>query len=239
MRLIKRILLSVYRRVKRIRNRILIKRKNALLSRNCFINENCEFEGNNKVAGDSELYDCYVGKGSYIQTGCLFKKTKVGRFCSIAANVRIVDGNHPTRDFISTYPAFYRKEGFCGLDYGVEKEYQEYAYTDSSEKWFCEIGNDVWIGDSATIMNGCKIGDGAVIGAGAIVTHDVSPYSVVVGIPAKEIRKRFDEIMITKLLDFSWWNKDDEWIKCNIVSFSDAKKMEKLIDDTKNPVNDY
>ncbi len=68
------------------------------------------------------------------------------------------------------------------------------------------IGNDVWTGANAIIMPGVTVGDGAVVGAGAVVTKDVLPYSVVVGNPAREIKKRFDEKYVQKLLDIKWWN---------------------------------
>jgi acetyltransferase-like isoleucine patch superfamily enzyme len=74
------------------------------------------------------------------------------------------------------------------------------------------IGNDVWIGSNAIILQGCKIGDGAVIAAGAVVTHDISPYSIVGGVPAKKIKDRFTSSLCQKLLDSQWWNHDEKWI---------------------------
>ncbi len=77
------------------------------------------------------------------------------------------------------------------------------------------IGNDVWIGYGATILSGVKIGDGAIIGARAVVTKNVEPYSIVVGNPAKEKRKRFNKKTIKKLLKIKWWNWPIEKIQKN------------------------
>jgi virginiamycin A acetyltransferase len=78
------------------------------------------------------------------------------------------------------------------------------------------IGNDVWIGYEAVIMQGVHIGDGAIIGTRALVTKDVPPYTIVGGVPAREIRKRFSEDTITKLLELQWWNWEDEKVKKNL-----------------------
>lgn len=80
------------------------------------------------------------------------------------------------------------------------------------------IGNDVWIGYDAIIMPGVKIGDGAIIGTRAVVTKDIPPYTIVGGVPAKPIRKRFEDKTIEKLLSIKWWNWDKEKIKQNIQS---------------------
>ena len=77
---------------------------------------------------------------------------------------------------------------------------------------YCEIGNDVWIAAGAQILHKVKVGDGAVIGAGAIVTHDVPPYAIVVGVPARVIGYRCDEKSIKALLDIQWWNWSDEML---------------------------
>ena len=78
------------------------------------------------------------------------------------------------------------------------------------------IGNDVWIGYEAVIMSGVTIGDGAIIGTRAVVTKDVPPYTIVAGIPAKPVRKRFDDATIEKLEAMRWWDWEEEKIKRNI-----------------------
>lgn len=84
------------------------------------------------------------------------------------------------------------------------------------------IGNDVWIGYEAVILSGVTIGDGAIIGTRAVVTEDVPPYTIVGGIPAKPIRRRFSEEMIARLMDLRWWDWPEEKIKCNWRQFSPA-----------------
>jgi hypothetical protein len=83
------------------------------------------------------------------------------------------------------------------------------------------IGNDVWIGHGVTIMPGVSIGTGAVIGAGAVVTKDVEPYQIVVGVPARPIRKRFSEEVITQLLDIAWWDWDRATLEARFDDFYD------------------
>ena len=82
------------------------------------------------------------------------------------------------------------------------------------------IGNDVWIAAGVTITNGAQIGDGCVIGAGAVVVHDIEPYSVVVGVPGKPIKKRFDAETIQKLEEIKWWDWDEDRIRRNIMFLS-------------------
>ena len=89
------------------------------------------------------------------------------------------------------------------------------------------IGNDVWIGIKATIMPNITIGDGAVIGANAVVTKDVPPYAVVVGVPAKIIKYRFDEEIIKDLLELKWWNYSESFIKT--LPFEDVRECIKLL----------
>ncbi|MEO1486680.1 MAG: CatB-related O-acetyltransferase, partial [Bacteroidota bacterium] len=84
-----------------------------------------------------------------------------------------------------------------------------------------EIGNDVWIGAQVTILDGVKIGDGAIIASGALVNRDVPPYSIWGGVPAKEIKKRFDEHVIERLLAIKWWDKEYSWLKDNANTFTD------------------
>ena len=104
------------------------------------------------------------------------------------------------------------------MTYSKERRFEEF-------KAQIEIGNDVWIGDSAIIMDGVKIGDGSIIAAGAVVTKDVPPYAIVGGVPAKIIRYRFDEDDINFLLELSWWEKDKKWIKENAEKFSDIRNF--------------
>jgi len=134
-------------------------------------------------------------------------KLKIGKFCSISANVKIFLGANHRTDWVSTYP-------FPSL----EKEWPEAKKIAGhpSSKGDVIIGNDVWIGEGAVIFSGVKIGDGAVIGGRSVVTKNVKPYTVIAGNPAKVIRKRFDDDTIEKLLTIQWWNWPVKKIKNNV-----------------------
>jgi virginiamycin A acetyltransferase len=119
----------------------------------------------------------------------------IGRFCQIAAGVRfIMNGANHAMGGVSTYP-------FKVFGHAWGK-----AELNAKSKGDTLVGHDVWIGTRATIMPGVTIGHGAIIGANALVCHDVSPYTIVGGNPAKEIRKRFDDDTIQFLLDLKWWD---------------------------------
>lgn len=130
-------------------------------------------------------------------------KLVIGKFCQIAAGVEFVmNGANHQMNAVSTFP-FYTLEGW-NMDPPV--------MSDLPLKGDTVIGNDVWIGQNAVILPGVHIGDGAVIGANSVVGSDVAPYTVVVGNPAKELRKRFDEELIDLMLQFRWWDKSIEEI---------------------------
>ena len=136
-------------------------------------------------------------------------KLKIGKFCSIACGAKFLftSANH-TMKSLSTYPfpIFFEEWGLDGKD----------ICDDWDNKGDIVIGNDVWIGYEAVILSGVTIGDGAVIGSRAVVTKDVEPYTIVGGVPAKPIRKRFDEQTIEKLEKIGWWDWSEEQIRQNI-----------------------
>lgn len=125
-------------------------------------------------------------------------KLIIGKFCQIAAGVEFVmNGANHQMNAVSTFP-FYTLEGWQ-----MEAPKKE----DLPLKGDTMIGNDVWIGQNAVILPGVHIGDGAIIGANSVVGSDVEPYTIVVGNPAKPIRKRFDNELIELLLKWRWWDK--------------------------------
>lgn len=183
---------------------------------------NSNFAGNNTLFTNAYVCDSYIGKGTYINSNSCIQKTLIGNYCSIADNVFIGFGTHPTKDFVSTYPAFYYNTtpqiGFS-FHKDVSPLFNVYTYADLKNKYLVQIGNDVWIGSHVLIMDGVKIGDGAIIAAGSIVTKNVAPYAIVAGVPAKTIRYRFSDLHIKFLLEFAWWNKNIDWIKENYIYF--------------------
>ncbi|QXE19776.1 CatB-related O-acetyltransferase [Clostridium sp. 001] len=155
-----------------------------------------------------------IGDYSYINSGYLYA-CRIGKYCSIGNNVSIGPGEHWLTK-ISTFPL--NNLVFHIRDLSEFKPIQ-----------IVEIGNDVWIGNNAIILQGVKVGDGAVIAAGAVVTKDVPPYAIVGGIPAKVIRKRFDDDTIEKLCTLAWWNHDKEWIQSNIKAFHENKITSEVV----------
>lgn len=139
-------------------------------------------------------------------------KLIIGKFCMIASDVTFImnGANHPTNS-ISTYP-------FEIFGNGWEKAMEEKTYPVKGDT---VIGNDVWVGYNATIMPGVRVGDGAIIATNSTVVKDVAPYSVVGGNPAKEIRKRFSDKQIEKLLEIEWWNWEIEKITENLSVLTD------------------
>jgi len=131
-------------------------------------------------------------------------KLKIGKFCSIADDVKIFLGGNHRMDWITTYPFSALKE-----EWPEAKDVKGHPAT----KGDVVIGNDVWIGYGATILSGVKIGNGAVIGAMAVVSKDVEPYSVVVGNPALEVKKRFSKDVIEKIENLKWWDWSDSEIR--------------------------
>lgn len=188
----------------------------------------CRFEGDNFVGHLSHLYDCTVGRMSYFGSHCTFISTDIGSYCSIAADVRIIAGEHPTHTWISTHPAFYSSTCVTGISFTDENKFSEIKYADSEHHRIVTIGNDIWIGFGVKILNGVHIGDGAIVATGALVTKDVEPYSIVGGVPAKKIGQRFNDEEISFLLTNKWWEKDFEWIRKNASAFSDFKKYKSL-----------
>lgn len=161
------------------------------------VGQSNEFCGYNKVYGEAYLINCRVGRLSYIGPNSVIAYCDMGAFCSIGAEVRIGLGVHPT-NWISTHPAFYSDAKQCGCSFVVEAKYEENRRI--------SIGNDVWIGARAMVMDGVSVGHGAVIAAGAVVTRDVPPYAIVGGVPARLLRMRFDAQVIAELMEWEWWD---------------------------------
>ena len=177
--------------------------------------KNANFEGGN-VLGPLVTFEGSLGYGSYICSKS-YISGKIGRYCSIASNVKVICGTHPT-NYVSTHPCFYSTRCQSGFTYSDKNSFAEEKYADCEGNRIV-IGNDVWIGADVLILSGVSIGDGAIIAAGAVVVKDVEPYSIVGGVPAKEIRKRFSSEQIQKLLDIKWWNQSQQWIKEHADSF--------------------
>lgn len=186
-----------------------LRRDKVFLSIRCSFNLSTKFGGSNSVRAKSEVYNSFIGFGTYIGKYCELNDTRIGKFCSIADNVKLLNNNHPIYDFISTHPAFHRgghplmKK--IGLSFNNTSLYPERKFVSNSD--YClSIGNDVWIGEGVRFLPGIKIGNGAVVACCSVVTKDIPPYAVVAGIPAKIIKFRFKDEEIKYLESLCWWN---------------------------------
>lgn len=205
---------------------ILIKEKGCRFSRKSSIDFcGCHFEGKCTVHDNVILYNCDVGYATYISEGTKFFNTSIGRYCSIGPNVHIISGRHPTRKFVSTSPAFFSTAEQAGFTYVKINKFNEHAYSDFKKKQYISIGNDVWIGDGARIMERVRVADGTIVAAGAIVVKDTEPFSIVGGVPAKILRYRFSPEDINYLMNLKWWNKDLDWIEKYADYFEDIEKL--------------
>lgn len=181
------------------------------------------------IIGDYTIYNDFVGDPTLfeknnvlyhypVNNDCLI----IGKFCSIACGAKFIfnSANHALKSLSTyTFPLFYD-------EWGLEKANVADAWDNKGD---IVIGNDVWIGYDAIIMAGVRIGDGAIIGTRAVVTKDVPPYTIIGGVPAKEIRKRFDEDTISRLLELKWWDWEIDKIKESIphIVEGDIRKLAK------------
>lgn len=191
---------------------------------------NTSLEGHNTIQKEANLIGCILGYGTYIERGTQLINVKLGRYSSITPGVKNIGGNHPTKEHVSTYPGFYSASTTDAVSFVKTQKFEEFKYTDEDKKFLNSIGNDVWIGTDAVIMQGVTVGDGAVVAAGALVTKDVPPYAIVGGVPAKIIRYRFSESDIQFLMELKWWEKDIEWIKKYADYFADIEQMKIAIE---------
>ena len=145
-------------------------------------------------------------------------KLIIGKFCQIASGVEFVmNGANHQMNSVSTFP-FYTLEGW---------EQNPPTQNDLPIKGDTVIGNDVWIGQNVTILPGVHIGDGAIIGANSVVGKNVDPYTIVVGNPAKLLRKRFDDELIDILEKLKWWDKSVDEIN-NLIPLLTSSDLEKV-----------
>jgi len=208
--------------LKFIIHKVKFRKKNVVFGYSCNIGMGSTFEGNNRL-GRGVTFKGNMGRCSYIGD-CSVILGNVGRYCSIASDVKTLYGAHPL-DFVSTSPAFYSAcKVQLGVTYVNESKFNEVKFADDKGHSVI-IGNDVWIGSRVSVLPGVKIGDGAVIGAGAVVTKDIPPYAIAVGVPAKVIKYRFSEDDIQSLLDFKWWDQSEEWLRKHAEFFSIPEKM--------------
>lgn len=184
---------------------------------------NCRFGNYNTLYDGALLSNVVLGDFSYVAANSKLANIEIGKFVCIGPEVLAGLGKHPSRDFVSSHPIFYSPLRQAQITFAPNSFYEEFAQI--------KIGNDVWIGARAIILDGVTIGDGAIVGAGAIVTRDVPPYAVVGGVPAKILRYRFEPAEIDFLRQFKWWDKDVDWLGKNCKMMHDVKLLMKIYRD--------
>lgn len=184
------------------------------------------------IAPDALVRDCELGAWTQIGPRCSVVASaigdysyaigdneivhaSIGKYCSIASHVRVNPGNHP-RWRVTQHHLTYRRTQF-GLG---EDDADFFAWRAAHP---VTIGHDVWLGHAAVVMPGVAVGNGAVVGAAAVVTHDVPSYTVVAGVPARPIGRRFDEAAAEAIEASRWW----DWTHAQL-----AERLDDLCDVT-------
>ena len=186
--------------------------------------------GANIEIGDYTIYNDFVhDPRDFERSNVLYHypvngdRLKIGKFCSIACGAKFLftSGNHSLRSLSTyTFPIFFEEWGLDAKD----------ICSAWDNKGDIVIDNDVWIGYEALILSGVTDGDGAIIGSRAVVTKDVPPYTIVGGVPAKPIRRRFDGAVIERLEKLRWWDWDIETIRRSIpaIQSGDIAALERM-----------
>lgn len=176
-----------------------------------------------KVCPGCEVNGTTIDEYSYVGSFCFLLNAKIGKFCSIGDRCRIGGAEH-TISAVSTSPVFFEGKNVLRTNFADQKE---------AKTLDTVIENDVWIGAYSLIKSGVTIHNGAVVGMGSVVTHDIPPYEIWAGNPARFIRKRFDDETIEKLLQIKWWNWDDDRIEKFAPYFDDPKRLFAKIEEEK------
>ncbi len=165
-----------------------------------------------EVLERTQLEYATLGDYSYLGPNCMVADAVIGRFCAIAANVRIGAPNHPierpSQHRFTYCPEYYSGAAVRDRDFFARRRADRVV-----------VGNDVWIGHGVTVLPGVTVGDGAVLAAGAVVTKDVAPYTVVAGVPARLLRERFSRAVASRLARIAWWDWPFETIFERLADF--------------------
>jgi phosphonate metabolism protein (transferase hexapeptide repeat family) len=184
--------------------------------------KNCQLGRFTDIGERTSLTDTVMDDYSYIASDGEVISTRIGKFCSIARAVRINPGNHPT-ERAAQHHFMYR------ASYYFDDEPDEAAFFDWRRSFPVTIGHDVWIGHGAIVLPGRTIGNGAVIAAGAVVAKDVPAYTVVAGMPAKTIKRRFSPEVAERISELAWWDWEHERLRRALDDFRNLN-IEEFLD---------
>lgn len=197
----------------------LLKEKNVFIDENAIGYQNVFFEGNNGIPARCQFIGKEIKMGYNTTLGynnLLSGNVNIGKYCQLGADVSVHASNHPL-NYLSTY---INKNLFQGE---LKKLKVENKIT---------IGNDVWVGHGVTIVGNVSIGNGAILAAGSVITKDVEPYTIVAGVPAKEIKKRFSDAIILEIENLKWWDKsENELEKLKPLFFKDFTNRHSIYDE--------
>ncbi len=166
-----------------------------------------------EIGARTQFAESQLGDYSYIVNDGDVIYTSIGKFCSIASHVRINPGNHPMARASQAHFTYRSSVYWPGL------EEDENAFFDWRRSQPVSIGHDVWIGHGAIVLPGIRIGTGAAVAAGAVVTKDVPAYTIVAGIPAYPIRRRFPEEIEAGFMELAWWDWSHERLREALADF--------------------
>ncbi len=173
--------------------------------------QDCSFGAWTEVGARSHVVETTFDDYSYVVNDSEIIYSDIGKFCSIAAHTRINPGQHPLQK-PALHHFTYRSDDF-------ELGNQDENFFQQRRELRVNIGHDVWIGHGAIIQGGVKIGNGAVVGSGAVVTRSVEPFTIVSGVPARPMRKRFNDSTIARLLELQWWHWSHADLKQHLEDF--------------------
>lgn len=181
--------------------------------------KNSDIDKSSVIEAGTVFINSTMDRHSYIGYDSTILNTNIGSFCSIANKVTIGGATHPMH-FVSTSPVFLSHKD------SVKTKLANFNYLPIIET---DIGHDVWIGEGVYIKSGIKIGTGAIIGMASVVTKDVPPYAIYAGNPAKLIRYRFNDEIISGLLKTEWWNWSNDRFKCYGKYFDNPEELLKIL----------
>lgn len=177
-----------------------VRRREAQIGRRC------------EILSHTRIEYAVLGDYSYLGENCDVADAVIGKFTAIANSVRIGAPNHPmgrpSQHRFTYVPEYYEATASRDRDFFADRRGDRVI-----------VGNDVWIGHAAILLSGVSVGDGAVIAAGAVVSRDVAPYTIVGGVPARPIRKRFEDHVAESLARIAWWDWPDELIFERLADF--------------------